>query len=202
MLPKFIGANCFTHYVCVAISAQAASSLARMVSKKNATVGSCLSRLDVSIGKVADLLPRSCFTGPFELRLLHATGRARELRGRPIGLESANYPMAMCSICWLRKSEARAPNVSQEHQIDSARTNCCAKQNCCQKVTSHLTKRVALDRPESVKFGHELLHKQCQEQCEITVYYLATCDRANPPLARSVVKVAAIYGGGYPFVAR
>ena len=42
-------------------------------------------------------------------------------------------------------------------------------QNRCQKGTSHPMKRVALDRPESVKFCHELLHKQCQWHGKITM---------------------------------
>jgi hypothetical protein len=50
------------------------------------------------LGEQPDLLPRSCFTKPFEFIGLEFPGSARQARGRPVRLASVNNALAVCSI--------------------------------------------------------------------------------------------------------
>jgi hypothetical protein len=89
------------------------------VSGRNTADESCLSHLDGSLVKEGRSAAMNCFTEPLESRALRPPGSARERRRRSTKLGSVKHLIVMCSICWPRKSEARVPKVSQEHQQDS-----------------------------------------------------------------------------------
>ena len=85
---------------------------------ENTALSRCLSHPDLSVGKVSRSTATNSFTMPFRVDGAATSGSACGLRGRSTRFASVNGSMAICSICWPRKSEAGAPNVLQEHQID------------------------------------------------------------------------------------